>query len=98
MLLEHQGGPNRNSANISPVIITSLDKSPRKPAKSIVFDVRSETPQSQNRNVSKIEDKNEDVKTRNISNYYDDVVNSVIPQVADPDEEMGNRASSPSLL
>ena len=44
MLLDIKGKPNRNNDRISPVIITSLDKSPRMPAKSIVFDVRSETP------------------------------------------------------
>ena len=40
------GGRHASDAK-SPVIITSLDKSPRKPAQSIiVFDVRSETPKS----------------------------------------------------
>ena len=54
MLLDLAGrSPNRNSDNMSPVIITSLDKSARKAAKSIVFDVRSETPESLHRGTPK---------------------------------------------
>ena len=50
-MLEPRQGSNRHGNELSPVIITSMAKIPaaRKGADSLVFDVRSETPASENR-------------------------------------------------
>ena len=50
-MLEPRQVPNRHGDELSPVIITSMAKIPTatKGAESLVFDVRSETPASENR-------------------------------------------------
>ena len=78
MLLQSKVSGSRELRNdVSPVIITSLEghksPKPREGAKSIIFDVRSETPNSQVRHTPNI-GLHEDAKTRNISQVDSEAV------------------------